>query len=321
MNRQTPSLLAGDDVLGDLIDWRASGRRVALVTLVAIDGATPRPLGAQMSVAEDGQYTGYLSGGCIEQSVAQEAVRAIAMRENRRVRYGKNSPYFDIKLPCGSGLDLYIDQALTDASLAGIGELRRNRRPFIHTTDTSTGHSTIAPAGTDTKTHLADGIFHRLHRPNPRVLLVGGGPALGAIAYLVAAAGFELDIISPDDDARTALTNTGLTSRPLHTPATANFAGLDPWTAAVVAFHEHDWEAPVLAEILRTPCFYIGVMGGRQAHIDRLAALTAMGVPAGLQSRIKSPVGLIPGAKSRTTLAVGILAELVAEAKAAGLMV
>jgi xanthine/CO dehydrogenase XdhC/CoxF family maturation factor len=51
-----------------------------------------------------------------------------------------------------------------------------------------------------------------------------------------------------------------------------------------------------------------------------LAALTAMGVPAGLQARIKSPVGLIPGAKSRITLAVGILAELVAEAKAAGLM-
>jgi xanthine dehydrogenase accessory factor len=320
MTSTAPSLLAGDDVLADLMVWRAAGRRVALVTLVAIDGATPRPLGAQMAVAEDGQFTGYLSGGCIEQSVAEEAVRAIAARENRRVRYGKDSPYFDIKLPCGSGLDLFIDQGISDATLAHIANHRRDRRPFQHTTDLTTGGSTISPADAQSTTHLAERIFHRVHRPSPRVLLVGGGPALGAIAHLIAAAGFELDIVSPDDGARAALSNSGLTSRPLHTPATVTFAGLDPWTAAVVAFHEHDWEAPVLAEILKTPCFYIGVMGGRQAHANRLAALTDMGVPLEMQSRIRSPIGLIPGAKSRTTLAIGILAELVAEAKAAGLM-
>jgi len=39
-----------------------------------------------------------------------------------------------------------------------------------------------------------------------------------------------------------------------------------------------------------------------------------------LQNRIRSPIGLIPGAKSRTTLAVGILAEVIAEAKAAGML-
>lgn len=320
MNSHTPSLLAGDDVLGALTGWRDSGRRIALVTLVAIDGATPRPLGAQMAVTEDGLFQGYLSGGCMEQSVAEEAVRAIATRENRRVRYGKDSPYFDIKLPCGSGLDLYIDQGLTRATLSTMCDHRRERRPFIHSTDLSTGHSTISPAGAQSRTQLADGIFHRLHRPNPRVLLVGGGPALSAIAHLIAAAGFDLEIVSPDEAARAALTNVGLTSTPLNTLSATTFAGLDPWTAAIVAFHEHDWEAPVLAEILKSPCFYIGVMGGRQAHINRLAALTAMGVPADLQSRMRSPIGLIPGAKSRTTLAIGILAELVAEAKAAGLM-
>jgi xanthine dehydrogenase accessory factor len=320
MISNAPSLLAGDDVLADLIAWHAEGRRVALVTLVAIDGATPRPLGAQMAVAEDGQFTGYLSGGCIEQSVAEEATRAIAARENRRVRYGKDSPYFDIKLPCGSGLDLFIDQGITNATLAHIADHRRNRRPFLHSTDLTTGASTLAPADAQSKTHLDDGPFHRLHRPTTRVLLVGGGPALGAIAHLIAAAGFELDILSPDEAARTTLHRAGLTSRALVSPSAINVGPLDPWTAAVVAFHEHDWEAPVLAEILRTPCFYIGVMGGRQAHANRLTALTEMGIPPELQSRIRSPIGLIPGAKSRATLAVGILAELVTEAKAAGLM-
>jgi xanthine dehydrogenase accessory factor len=320
MISDAPTLLTGDDVLGDLIEWQTAGRRVALVTLVAIDGATPRPLGAQMAVSHDGSFTGYLSGGCIEQSVAEEATRAINARENRRVRYGKDSPYFDLKLPCGSGLDLYIDQGITDATLADIADHRRNRRPFVHATDLTTGASTIAPADAHAKTHLANGIFHRLHRPSPRVLLVGGGPALGAIAHLIAAAGFELDILSPDEAARTAMHRAGLTSRALVSPSAINVGALDPWTAAVVAFHEHDWEAPVLAEILRTPCFYIGVMGGRQAHANRLAALTDLGIPPNSQSRIRSPIGLIPGAKSRAALAVGILAELVSEAKTAGLL-
>lgn len=320
MTKSPSSLIAGDDVLGDLVVWHASGRRVALVTLVAIDGATPRPIGAQMAVAEDGQYTGYLSGGCIEQSVAQEAVQSISDHKNRHVRYGKGGPYFDIQLPCGSGLDLFIDQGLTNATLEQISDHRRNRRPFVHTTNVQTGLSTLTSMPPGTKTHVSDGMFHRVHLPTPRVLLVGGGPALTAIAHLIAATGFELDIVTPDDTARIALNNAGLKSRPLVNASSDRLAALDPWTAAIVAFHEHEWEATVLAEILRTPCFYIGVMGGRQAHTNRIAQLTEMGVSAAQQSRIRSPIGLIPGAKSRATLAVGILAELVAEAKAAGLM-
>ncbi len=320
MTKSPSSLIAGDDVLGDLVDWHAAGQRVALITLIAIDGATPRPLGAQMAVAADGRYTGYLSGGCIEPSVAQEAVQSISENRNRHVRYGKGGPYFDIKLPCGSGLDLFIDQGLTNATLERISDHRRYRRPFVHVTETQTGLSTITPMAPQAKTHVSNGIFHRVHLPTPRVLLVGGGPALTAIAHLIAAAGFDLDIVTPDDVARTALNNAGLTSRALVNASSDRLAALDPWTAAIVAFHEHEWEAPVLAEILRTPCFYIGAMGGRQAHTNRIAQLTEMGIPSAQHTRIRSPIGLLPGAKSRATLAVGILAELVAEAKAAGLM-
>jgi xanthine dehydrogenase accessory factor len=106
------SLLADDDVMGDFILWQAAGQRTALISLVAIDGTTPRPLGALMAVAENGAFTGYMSGGCIEQSIAKDAVQAIAEGRNRMVRYGKGSAYFDLQLPCGSGLDFYIDQSL-----------------------------------------------------------------------------------------------------------------------------------------------------------------------------------------------------------------
>ena len=137
------SLLADEDVLGDLIAWRAQGLRTALVTLVAIDGNTPRPLGAQMAVAEDQRFSGYLSGGCIEQAIALEACQTIAAGQNRLVRYGKGSAYFDVQLPCGSGLDLYFDQGLTADVVERIAERRAARRPFTLVTDLVRGESRI----------------------------------------------------------------------------------------------------------------------------------------------------------------------------------
>ena len=178
------SLLADEDVLGDLIAWRAQGLRTALVTLVAM-GDTPRPLGAQMAVAEDQRFSGYLSGGCIEQVIAREACQAIAAGENRLVRYGKGSAYLTCELPCGSGLDLYFDQGLTADVVERIAERRASRRPFTLVTDLVRGESRIEDAVRETACVLSGDAFHRPYLPPVRVLLAGGGPALIAVAALL----------------------------------------------------------------------------------------------------------------------------------------
>jgi hypothetical protein len=86
-------LLADEDVLGPMQRWQAAGQRVALVTLVDVEGGAPRQAGAQMAIAEDGRYAGYLSGGCLEEAIVLEAQAVIARGANRLVRYGKDSPY------------------------------------------------------------------------------------------------------------------------------------------------------------------------------------------------------------------------------------
>ena len=58
------ALFAQENVLPAFVAWRKQDRRAALVTIVGIEGATPRPLGAQMAVTAEGQSVGYLSGGC-----------------------------------------------------------------------------------------------------------------------------------------------------------------------------------------------------------------------------------------------------------------
>src|SRR3546814_19779303 len=59
-----------------------------------------------MAVATNGEYVGSFSGGCIESAVVAEALETLAARQSRQVRYGIGSLYFDIRLPCGGGIDL-----------------------------------------------------------------------------------------------------------------------------------------------------------------------------------------------------------------------
>ncbi len=129
-----------------------------------------------------------------------------------------------------------------------------------------------------------------------------------------------MHIITPDDAVRAELSARGIEAHGLIDVRAVEDDFGDPWTAAVVAFHEHAWEAPVLARILTRPYFYVGVMGSRKAHETRLAALREMGVRDEDIARLKSPIGMIGGAKSRVTLAAGILADVLVAAKAAGLV-
>ena len=246
------SLLADEDVLGDIVAWHEKGLRTALVTLVAIDGTTPRPLGAQMAVAEDQRYSGYLSGGCIEPAIALEACQAITSGQNRLVRYGKGSAYLDVQLPCGSGLDLYFDQGLTAELVAGIAQRRSERQPFTLVTDIVRGQCDVLDKIHDPASTLDGDVFYRTHLPSLRVLLVGGGPALFAIAVLFHAVGVPMDVFTPDEQARADLFARGIDVRGL-TDAREVAGHGDRWTAAIVAFHEHVWEAQVLARVLDQP--------------------------------------------------------------------
>ena len=68
--------------------WQAAGRRVAIATVVATWGSSPRPVGSQLLVDEQGEFLGSVSGGCIEGAVVHEARAVIAddfLRERRVV--------------------------------------------------------------------------------------------------------------------------------------------------------------------------------------------------------------------------------------------
>ncbi len=92
----------------------------------------------------------------------------------------------------------------------------------------------------------------------------------------------------------------------------AQAPGLDDRAVICVLTHDPRFDIPVLALALSLPVAYIGAMGSRQTHQDRLDELAALGVPAEQMARLSSPIGLDLGARTPEETAISIAAEIIA---------
>jgi xanthine dehydrogenase accessory factor len=90
-------------------------------------------------------------------------------------------------------------------------------------------------------------------------------------------------------------------------------AGIDTDARTVICVLTHDpkFDVPLLEVALRRPAAYIGAMGSRRTHEDRLARLREAGLTAGELARLRSPIGLDLGARTPEETAVAIAAELI----------
>jgi xanthine dehydrogenase accessory factor len=86
---------------------------------------------------------------------------------------------------------------------------------------------------------------------------------------------------------------------------------VDARTVICVLTHDPKFDVPVLEVALRTPAGYIGAMGSRRTHDDRLARLREVGLTEEELSRLRSPIGLDLGARTPEETAVSITAELI----------
>lgn len=86
---------------------------------------------------------------------------------------------------------------------------------------------------------------------------------------------------------------------------------LDSRSAICVLTHDPKFDVPAVLEALRGPAGYIGVMGSRRTHEDRLDRLRAVGATEHELARLHSPIGLALGGRSPQETAIAIAAELV----------
>lgn len=302
--------IAHDDrsILGLLIEGAAAGVDGVLVTLTGIEGASSRGIGAQMAVLADGRSAGSFSGGCVEAAVIAEAQDVLAQGYGRTVRYGIGSPYLDIRLPCGGGIDLLFTPRPDPAALAQVLAQLEDRKAAVLSLNEA-GAALAEMPGTPGG---AQG-FQRAYAPPLRLVALGHGEDLTALVRLARAFGLAVEAYAPAGD-RLAAAEPGVI--PLLSRTALPDLGGDPWSAFVFLFHDHDWEEQLLPHALAQDGFYHGAVGSARTHRARLAGLRASGVPQESLDKLRGGIGLIPATRDPGTLALSILGEMVQDYQA-----
>lgn len=297
-----------NNVLPTLAAWRRDGQRAALATLVFVDGSAPRPRGSQMAIREDGAAVGNLTGGCAEAAIIAEAQDCLARGANRMVRYGKDSPYIDIRLPCGSGIDVFFDVTLADRELSQVLEANAAREPasLVFDLEHLRSHVEAGSRAIDSGSRWA-----RLCEPAVRIWAVGKGPLVPLIAQLGSAAEFEVIACSSEKETLDMARPHALQAHALTTADAFDPGPLDAWTAFVSLFHEHEWDPPIIEKALASRAFYVGALGSKRTAELRRETLAGMGIPAEAIARLHGPVGLDLGARSPPEIALAILGQIV----------
>jgi xanthine dehydrogenase accessory factor len=177
------------------------------------------------------------------------------------------------------------------------------------------GATAMLRYGTDGERRVDDvGVFVQSFAPKPRMIVFGAIDFAAAVARLGSFLGYRVTVCDarptfatpkrfPDADEVVVewphryLASTAVNER----------------TVLCVLTHDPKFDVPLLEVALDLPVAYIGAMGSRRTHDDRLARLRELGVPAGKLSRLSSPIGLDIGARTPEETAVSVLAEVISQ--------
>ncbi len=296
------------DILRFALTRVDEGVGAVLVTLTAIDGSSPRAVGAQMAVAADGRHIGSFTGGCIEAAVVAEAIGTLGDGAGRLVRFGAGSPYLDIRLPCGSGIDLLFNpHPDRDALARTLAQHDRREPAALRLSKAGVMPGSDPGAGTGWQGDA----FLLCYPPTLRIVAMGQGEELTALARLARAFGAHVCALSSDDRALAALAAAGCETIALTTRTHLPPLATDRWTAIISLFHDRDWEEALLPHALAAASFYIGAIGSPRTQQDRRDALAAAGIPRHRRDKLQTSVGLIAATRDPATLALSTLAQIV----------
>jgi len=264
-----------------------------------------------MLVKANGDRLGVISSGCIEAAITEQALAALTLGEARLLRYGIGSPWIDLQLPCGAGIDVHIavdhNMPLVESTLEQL-----SKRQAVSWTLEPQSLKWLAQ---DEQTSA--NWTELQYTPQRQLMIAGRGPALASLAAIAYQCEIAVDCYSPEAEDLSAAKPFSRNAYQLAHPGDFSCPSLDRWSGAVLLFHDHDWEPKILSALLNTEAAYISALGSPTSHAARCELLLEFGIKQQQIQRIKGPAGLDIGARSPAEIALSIVAEYVAALSAA----
>ena len=295
--------------------WAAAGHRFTLVTVARTWGSAPRPPGAWMVLRDDGQVQGSVSGGCIETDLIDRLlagdfaatvpfILSYGVTQEEARRYG---------LPCGGTMELVIEPAPDLASLQTLAERIAAGELVRRSVVIGQPGASIGPGSAGDALAWDGRTLTTLHGPAWRLLIVGAGQISTYLAQMAQALDYQVYICDPRSEYAAEWNVPGTTLVPGMPDDAVIALGLDPHSAVVALTHDPKLDDMVLLEALKSPAFYVGVLGSRinnERRRERL--LQYFDLSQAEVDRLHGPVGLPIGSRTPPEIAVSILAEMTA---------
>ena len=313
-----------DNTIEIALEWLATGKSVALATVIETWGSAPRPVGSQLVISGDAEIMGSVSGGCVEGAVVEEALEALESGVCAVLEYGVTSEdAFAVGLACGGNIKILVEpiavgQGPNVALLQLLSEKRAARQAVAYGVHLeSWERQLLGPEDalvdqrfiTD-KSGINGNWFIGIHNPPLRMVIVGAVHIAQPLVKMARLCGFDVTLNDPRE---AFASNVRFPNEKLvhDWPDDALAAmALDARSAVVTLSHDPKIDDPAIIAALNTPVFYLGCLGSSRTHAKRFARLEAEGISANDIARIHAPVGADIGAKTPAEIAVSIMAEI-----------
>ena len=101
-----------EKILDEANDWIAAKRNVVLATVIETWGSSPRPTGSRMIINDKGDFSGSVSGGCVETAVVRECISLIKEKKPfKKIEFKvSNKNAWEVGLACGGEIAIFLEQ-------------------------------------------------------------------------------------------------------------------------------------------------------------------------------------------------------------------
>jgi xanthine dehydrogenase accessory factor len=335
------------DILADLVRWHEKDKSIALATVIQTWGSSPRSVGSKMALTLDGNMTGSVSGGCVENAVVEVGIQTLKTNCPQLLHFGvTDETAWEVGLACGGSIDIFVRPLGNNFFIELLSALENNkplviatvirgpdtllgREILIHEHSRSTGWLgndwngqidklalDVISQGVSQRVVLNDEIeiFFETILPPPTLIMVGGVHISIALSSLAKTLGYRTVIIDP----RKAWGNTERfpdVDQLIQAWPDVAFGEIEVTRSTAIATLTHDpkLDDPALKFALSSPAFYVGALGSMSTQTKRHERLLREGLAESQLKRLHGPIGLDINAQTPEEIALAIMAEIVAD--------
>tara|TARA_Y100000590_G_scaffold456313_1_gene606645 strand:+ start:2379 stop:2708 length:330 start_codon:yes stop_codon:yes gene_type:complete len=101
-----------EKILEEANDWLKNNQKIVLATVIQTWGSSPRPVGSRMIINDKGDFSGSVSGGCVETAVVRESLDLLKESKLfKKIEFKvSNESAWEIGLACGGEIAIYLEK-------------------------------------------------------------------------------------------------------------------------------------------------------------------------------------------------------------------